>query len=230
MPARPRHFTDATASNYARWHDSQCTLLRLRLVCRPCAAARFLVPPVSVPPVSVLTPQMRAFARRMARGVFDPALDADDLRQTALLRLWRSAAHGGAAYVIARRAMIDEMRRVQGRRGSRRSRVRHYSLGMIEQHTRTPVRTSALAHDVRDAVAALPGVLRIIATAYYLDGRSAAECAVLIRRSERRVYQLCNRVRDIMRRRLAAYAPIAPCNRKNVTDSGMPPQMTTSCE
>jgi RNA polymerase sigma factor (sigma-70 family) len=71
-----------------------------------------------------ILPELRRMARKVGRS---GQIEHDDLVQAACERLWRfdRPCDVRLAMTIAERAMIDEIRRVQGRSGTRRHADRH---------------------------------------------------------------------------------------------------------
>lgn len=146
-----------------------------------------------------------------------PMADADDLIQAADVAIWQAAPdNDGLAYIVGRRAMVDAIRGIRGRRGSHRQAAEVLSLdwytpddldtGMSEFRGQLPVHRSAEdeasgaaeAMRVLEGVAGLPGRKRDAAT-IFLTGETSDTVADRWGCSKHTVWLDRMKVRDALR-------------------------------
>lgn len=154
----------------------------------------------------------RLYAYILGRSGLDPDASAEVAQETIVAAL-RSAQHfrGQSSLdtwlcAIARRKVADHYRR-ESRRPLSLDRLTLEGLALLD--TRPLPEETALREEtaatVHRALWRLPADQREAALRKYLDGRSVAEIAVELGRSEKAVESLLSRAREGLRKRLAAW-------------------------
>jgi RNA polymerase sigma-70 factor, ECF subfamily len=145
-------------------------------------------------------------------------VDADDLRQSMMLRFylsgskfrWRSDAERRAyLHRLLVSVLIDELRRE--RRGCRSGRRVAVVLGEVPADWTSPsrkaIRNERQARLV-EAIAAIPADQRMAVTLVYLQGRTLTEAAQIMGKTVWAVAGLLRRALVTLRKQLAEYAEV----------------------
>jgi RNA polymerase sigma-70 factor (ECF subfamily) len=145
---------------------------------------------------------------RFAAQMTGSADDAEDIAQTALLKLWDNAASWTAAarvttwlHRVTYNACIDHLRSEK-----RRSKY-HHDAGMLlesrdDDTAEKDMLKAGLEACVREALAELPDRQKAALILCYYDGTSQREAAEILDVSEKAVESLLYRARESMRHRL----------------------------
>lgn len=170
-------------------------------------------------------PQVRATLQPLVSAKWQSALDVDDVMQItyleAFLRVRQFDNRGDGAFLawlmrIARNNLHDAIRELERqKRPQPDQRVSavvggESTFALLEQlgWTSTTPSRGAADDDVRrhvlDALAELPEDYEAVIRLYDLDGRSAAEVALELNRSEGAVYMLRARAHDCLRESMGA--------------------------
>lgn len=145
---------------------------------------------------------------RFAAQMTGSADDAEDIAQTAMLKLWDNAAAWTAKakvttwlHRVTYNACIDHLRRE-----TRRSKYHHDAGALLDDRddgtAEKDMLNAGLKDCVREALAELPERQKAALILCYYDGTSQREAAEILDVSEKAVESLLYRARETMRHRL----------------------------